>query len=126
MYKDHPRRCVSASQHAAAGGPPRATEVAAAEQARLVRSGPPRELRGIAPGGREGRSAVTSPPSPLTAAPPKEPKGGATVRTSMQKVCSALLHAHTDPRLTTATRHWFQHQSDSTPCQRWSMLTTTW
>ena len=62
--KDHPRRrCVSTSQHAAAGGgPPRATEAAAAEQARLVRSSPPRELRGIAPGGRkEGRSAVTSP-----------------------------------------------------------------
>ena len=53
--KDHPRRCVSA-----AGGPPRATEIAAAEQARLVRSFPPRELRGIAPKGREGRSAITS------------------------------------------------------------------
>ena len=53
--KDHPRRCGPTSQHAAAGGgPPRATEAAAAEQARLVRSGPPRELRGIAPGGRRG------------------------------------------------------------------------
>ena len=41
----------------------RATEAASAEQARLVRSSPSRELRGIAPGGREGRSAVTSPPS---------------------------------------------------------------
>ena len=53
------------AQHAAtgAGGPPRATELASSEQARLVRSGPSRELRGIAPGGREGRSAVTSPPS---------------------------------------------------------------
>ena len=57
---------------------------------------------------------------------PQGTKGGATVRTSMQKACSALLHAHTGPRLTTATQHWFQHQSDSTPCQRWSMLTTTW
>jgi hypothetical protein len=45
-------------QHAAAGaeGPPRATELASSEQARRVRSGPPRELRGTAPEGREGRA----------------------------------------------------------------------
>ena len=48
------------AQHAAAGGPPRATELASSEQARLVRSGPSRELRGIAPGGREGARAVTT------------------------------------------------------------------
>ena len=42
------------SRRRAGGGPPRATEAAAAEQARLVRSGPPRELRGFAPGGRRG------------------------------------------------------------------------
>ena len=54
------------AQHAAAGGPPRAaTELASSEQARLIRSGPSHELRGIAPGGREGRSAVTSPQSDL-------------------------------------------------------------
>ena len=50
------------AQHAAAGGPPRATEPASSEQARRVRSGPSRELRGTAPEGREGRSAATSPP----------------------------------------------------------------
>ena len=44
------------AQHAAAGagGPPRATELASSEQARRVRSGPSRELRGTAPEGGEG------------------------------------------------------------------------
>ena len=49
------------AQHAAAGGPPRATELATSEQARrLVRAGPSRELRGIAPGGRQEARAVTT------------------------------------------------------------------
>ena len=49
----HPRAHVRA-HHTAAGSPPRATELALSEQARLVRAGPSRELRGIAPGGTEG------------------------------------------------------------------------
>ena len=41
----HPRAHVRA-HHTAAGSPPRATELALSEQARLVRAGPSRELRG--------------------------------------------------------------------------------
>ena len=48
------------AQHAAAGGRPRATEPASSEQARLVRSGPSHELRGIAPGEREGGGGAPS------------------------------------------------------------------
>ena len=55
----HAGMCVRA-QHAAAGGPPRATKLANSEQARLVRARPSREFRGIAPGGRKGARAVTT------------------------------------------------------------------
>ena len=58
------------------------------------------------------------------AVPLKARKMVVTARVSMLKACCTLPRAHMDPRLTTATLRSFRRRLGSTPCLRWSMLTT--